>query len=296
MKRIVTLLFVTLSVYAYAQPTVIGTVPFNGPFVNNLRQICEESGRASQVEDVATGITLAYTIPSPCTSFNGVATTDTAYVSKTFAGGALAVQGFTNGVTYNYDFTLGGASLGSYRQFEVYFQARVSSTNTAASALTLQYAVNGSAFQNVGSTNFRNANQWESFTFTLPLGAWNPSGNLVFRILATGGSDASSTGTLRIDNVQVRATMAGTVARDQATGAELRVYPNPATSQVHVQLPQSLGTVALSLVDVQGRVVRSQQFEGTTSHLNVEGLAPGIYTLLAETAQGSLRQRVVVQR
>jgi hypothetical protein len=296
MKHIATFLFVMLSVFAYAQPTVIGTIPFNGPMVGGERQICVESGRAGQVEDVASGITLAYTIPTNCTTFSGVATTDTAFVSETFAGGAMAVQGFTNGGSYNFDFTLGGTSLGSYREFEIYFQARVSSKNTATNALSLQYAVNGGAFQNVGSTNFRNSSQWESFTFTLPSDAGNPSGNLVFRIVATGGPGASNTATLRIDNVQVRATLGGTVARDQATGAELRVYPNPANNQVHVQLLQSLGTVALSLVDVQGSVVRSQQFEGTTSHLNVEGLAPGIYTLLAETAQGSLRQRVVVQR
>ncbi|MBX3103119.1 MAG: T9SS type A sorting domain-containing protein, partial [Bacteroidetes bacterium] len=294
MKKILTLFLFCSAAHSWGQ-AILGTIPFNGPISGGARVICEESGKADQVESLASGITLTYTIPLSCTSFSGIATTDTAFTAESFAGGSYAVQGFTNGGSYNLDFTLGGSSLGTYREFAIYFQARVSSKNTATSALKLAYSIDGGAtFVNVGTTDFRESSQWQSFTFELPVGAWNPASGLIFRIIATGGAGASGTATLRIDNVQVQATQGGTVARtEEATQGTLRVYPNPARETLHINLSRVTGFGQLALRDVQGRTVRTATFAGQDTSFSLEGLAPGLYTLQALTTEGAYTQRVV---
>jgi hypothetical protein len=77
------------------------------------------------------------------------------------------------------------------------------------------------------------------------------------------------------------------------------VYPNPAQTQVAIELPLSLSRqpVAAALLDGLGRVVRQQALPagGATHLLPLAGVAPGVYSLRLTTEQGAITKELVVE-
>ncbi|MDB5282192.1 MAG: hypothetical protein JWO06_1267, partial [Bacteroidota bacterium] len=71
-------------------------------------------------------------------------------------------------------------------------------------------------------------------------------------------------------------------------GADISVYPNPASNTLTIA-NYNTGTphLILSVYDISGRVVTSQQITGNTSYLNVKNFAPGFYQLLFEDGKGN---------
>lgn len=77
---------------------------------------------------------------------------------------------------------------------------------------------------------------------------------------------------------------------------DFRVFPNPATDLITIgALPN--GVENLSLLDVTGRVLRTQQVQGPRTQVqwNVDGLSAGVYLVRAEGSAGVGVRRVVVQ-
>ena len=67
---------------------------------------------------------------------------------------------------------------------------------------------------------------------------------------------------------------------DQATASEVRVYPNPATAQLFVELPRENATGVIKCFDNTGRLIMEKAFENTgKAELDVSGLPQGSYTL-----------------
>jgi hypothetical protein len=73
---------------------------------------------------------------------------------------------------------------------------------------------------------------------------------------------------------------------------EVPVYPNPANSQLTFAL-EGKGTV--ELVDLQGRVLRTADLQGTTT-LDIADLPGGIYLARISNGQATATQRVVIAR
>jgi hypothetical protein len=79
------------------------------------------------------------------------------------------------------------------------------------------------------------------------------------------------------------------------------VYPNPARGAATLLLPKALrGAKAtqVQVLDNLGRVVLTRTLAaGTTETLELplSGLAPGIYSVQAHTAAGTVAKRLVVQ-
>lgn len=72
----------------------------------------------------------------------------------------------------------------------------------------------------------------------------------------------------------------------------LELYPNPATTDVH--LPGMPAGIRVQMVDALGRVARETTVSAA-AQVSVQGLAPGLYLLRATDAQGRLHQgRLVV--
>ncbi len=81
----------------------------------------------------------------------------------------------------------------------------------------------------------------------------------------------------------------------------LMVYPNPANEAVHVRLSDvDQGLADVSLVDMTGRAVRAVRTVPPGSkvlEIRLEGIAPGLYTLMARLRNGTiLAERLVVGR
>ena len=78
---------------------------------------------------------------------------------------------------------------------------------------------------------------------------------------------------------------------------ELEVWPVPARSQLSVRVEgAAFQSAALSVVDVQGRVLVATELKGGLAQLDLEGIAPGLYILHLQNAKGSrLSRKVVVE-
>lgn len=72
----------------------------------------------------------------------------------------------------------------------------------------------------------------------------------------------------------------------QVQGASLAsVYPVPATDAVHLKYPAAIkGT--LTVLDIQGRRLKTAAIDGTEQTVAIAGLQPGVYMLRIATADG----------
>ncbi len=77
----------------------------------------------------------------------------------------------------------------------------------------------------------------------------------------------------------------------------LFIYPNPASQSVRIQVSGNSQQVnAVEVIDMLGHAVLHQRRVPTGQHIDISGLASGIYTLAATLQSGeTLRQRLVVQ-
>jgi hypothetical protein len=79
------------------------------------------------------------------------------------------------------------------------------------------------------------------------------------------------------------------------------VFPNPAAGSVTVSLPASLASqpIATSLLNVLGQTVRRTVLPAGSAAeartLSLSGVAPGVYSLRLETADGVVAKRLVIK-
>ncbi|SNC76025.1 Por secretion system C-terminal sorting domain-containing protein [Hymenobacter gelipurpurascens] len=81
--------------------------------------------------------------------------------------------------------------------------------------------------------------------------------------------------------------------QNAATTLPLQLFPNPATTTVSIEAPRP---VRLTLLDIMGRTLRQPTTIARTHALSLTGLAPGIYLVRCETAEGEQAvKRLVVK-
>ena len=75
--------------------------------------------------------------------------------------------------------------------------------------------------------------------------------------------------------------------------AGYRIYPNPATDVLNIEIPTSVdaSAVSVSVYDMRGAEVKNARFEGNL--LNVSQLAKGVYLLRITDGQQVSHQRFV---
>jgi PKD repeat protein len=73
----------------------------------------------------------------------------------------------------------------------------------------------------------------------------------------------------------------------------LRIYPNPATSQVNIQSENPMNTIRV--YDFTGKVVAEEQAGNTNYRLNTSKFKSGIYLIVIETSAGKFRKRLVIE-
>jgi hypothetical protein len=110
---------------------------------------------------------------------------------------------------------LGGSLLNSYKTYKIYLQARRSSSG--AQTVTIAYSTDGNNYTNFGTTlNLSSIDVFSEQVFDLSsITAIDNQSNLYIRVMASG---ASGSGTLRLDNLQVQATLSGPPGTSGATG------------------------------------------------------------------------------
>lgn len=104
-----------------------------------------------------------------------------------------------------------------------------------------------------------------------------------------------------IIRLRIGETVTSTRDLPELVNAKLKVYPNPMQEQatVEIGLEQSAQQVQLSLLNLHGQVLQTQQFDNVQdirTQLDVSDLPIGTYVLRLLTEQGFKASRLVIQR
>jgi PKD repeat protein len=78
--------------------------------------------------------------------------------------------------------------------------------------------------------------------------------------------------------------------------AGIRVYPNPASGLLNIDLPTAGSRMSVSLLDATGRLVMSEQLQAAANKLRVDKLPAGLYQVIVTVDGVSTTTRVVVGR
>lgn len=112
-------------------------------------------------------------------------------------------------------------------------------------------------------------------------------GEYVFAIHSNSDID---TGALAIFEINVDGTM-GTKA---VTADSFTVSPNPANSLVTIANADNMLINAVSVADINGRIVKTASFEGAAqAQVNVSDLANGVYMMTISSDKGSVTKKIV---
>jgi hypothetical protein len=184
---------------AMAQTTIanfnFNTLTNNGTYNTNT---------VLNADATATSITATITNPTTAaTAYAGTASGSNAFISNATAGQAIAFSNSSGTNSKYFDVHIsGGSVLSNYKSYFLYLQAQRSTSG--AQTITIATSVDGSLFTDFGTT------------ITVPDGSFSDSpidlsaltqldyhADVYFRLKLSG---ASTSGTLRIDNLQFKAT------------------------------------------------------------------------------------------
>lgn len=194
MKKIYTLAIALLAVTAgSAQTVTLANFDFNGG-----------TGFPISPVSTATNITASVNGNQTNAAYSGTATGSGAFIQNTTAGNALSMSNSSGNNTTYWTLSLSGSEINKYMAFKVYFQSEHSSTG--ATAITISYGTDGSTFTALSQTVAPglNTTYTEATVDLSGATALNGASNIYIRFAASG---ASSTGTLRMDNLQVQASV-----------------------------------------------------------------------------------------
>ena len=112
----------------------------------------------------------------------------------------------------------------------------------------------------------------------------SPDGKLTFRFVSNGSiSGEGWTGIVSCEDALTTPDRSGNPG---PPFPEVKVYPNPAASAIHLELKEG-ANYSVTLISMAGQVISNQNIEeGGLKTLNVEGVAEGIYILKVEGDRG----------
>jgi len=162
---------------------------------------------------------------------------------------------------------------------------------------TLLYSINPD-LDNTTFPSVVNGDLWTWYSIPVTgVGSDVPS-RVAFRYFVTGAGAAGVNSTqVGVDEFYVVGPEGFDSVEEVASVATVRVYPNPASNDITVQVSQKI-TGQLSILDMSGRVVKSLN---TTSSLdrfnmNVSDLADGVYTLQVTEKSGQVYNQRFVKK
>lgn len=239
------------------------------------------SGGFNQNEHAIIGITPPSSIPSDAYEPNNT-TTQTYNLGLKMTGASSTVAADASihmGSDKDYYFILLPAGTAQYKIFPRLHDA-ANSTNGKTYTLDAQFA--SSSTQVI----------WSAENDVAPAAPLTGTGGnkVYFRVTP---KTAGKTGTyfFEVKVVDILLGVEETVSLNPLT-----VYPNPASSMLHVDFNGTKAT-DLSIIDVQGRVVKTVNVADHTSYdLNVEALANGNYFLRIDAGNGVVTKQITINK
>lgn len=97
-----------------------------------------------------------------------------------------------------------------------------------------------------------------------------------------------------IDDVRVERVFTDPASGvDEIRALNIRVFPNPTTDELQIELPENESTAKIELIDVHGRVVLSVDGNFKTRTLDLTNLQNGVYFVQIECELGTYSERIV---
>lgn len=96
-----------------------------------------------------------------------------------------------------------------------------------------------------------------------------------------------------VDNIVISNDTAGL---SKANAVKFSVFPNPATNKIMVKTNNNALVDNITISDLNGRVVRSTDFEGVTqAQVNIAELSGGMYMMHIVSDKGSITKKIIKQ-
>lgn len=189
--------------------------------------------------------------------------------SRMFSRGVNLVAGSDVNVSYYIqNFVATSTNTGNY-------ELTVGSDQTAASQTTI-------VGSEVGISNTTYVQK--SFNFTAP-----STGTFYFAFHNTSPANAAGTHALLVDNFVVTQTLKS----NEYLSSKLNVYPNPARNVITISNDINAVISTIEMTDLNGRVVKTKDFNAATGQISVSDLSTGVYMMKIKTDQGFAVKKVV---
>jgi hypothetical protein len=180
---------------------------------------------ASLTPTLASNISSSLSCTESWQTYTGTASGTSAFTTNGTGGNAVAMANSSGTNAKYWTLELGGSLLSSYKNFKLYLQAQRS--GTGAQTITIATSTDGSNYTNFGTTMSPGNGSFNEQVLDLStVTAINNQNSVYIRLMASG---ASGTGTLRIDNLQLQATLSGPPGTSGATGPTGPTGPTGAT-------------------------------------------------------------------
>lgn len=114
-------------------------------------------------------------------------------------------------------------------------------------------------------------------------------------LVANSGS-TSNVAFYQIDDITVSIC---TGIDDPGVGNNIKVFPTPASDQLHVRLEKGMPGVRLELINAQGQIIQLAdpvELEDGDFVLNVENQTPGLYMLMIRSGDMQVSKKVLISR
>lgn len=76
--------------------------------------------------------------------------------------------------------------------------------------------------------------------------------------------------------------------------AEFKMYPNPATDIVRLDLPQEITSGDITVMDYTGKAILTSSIDSLNKSLDVSSLESGVYLLNFDTQQGRIARKLLI--
>lgn len=119
-------------------------------------------------------------------------------------------------------------------------------------------------------------------------------GEVDFLVTTATGNTLAAVGFY--DDLIVRASATDTLLSTQSntiTDINFSIYPNPTSSILNISNPNNVEIKSISVVDINGRIVRNQS--DSLTQINVSDLNAGVYFVTIEAAEGKTTKKFIKQ-
>ena len=278
------------------------------------------------VTGLTTGTTvITYTVTNSCGSVYTIfpVAVSTPPVAGTIAGSTNVCVGATTTLT---DTATGGTWSGSNAAVATVSAAGIV-TGVAPGSIVVSYTVAGSC-ENLAATQTITVNPLpdagvisgssrvcigtpSTLTETVSGGSWTSSSAPVASISAGGivvgvtsgvvtisytVTNSCGTAVATMTDTVVTASVCATGVEEMGANASFSVYPNPSNGVFNVELPVTAGKVTVLVTDLFGKVVATQQADGSNGKLQIllTDLAAGNYVIKITSGDDIFRSKITI--